>query len=58
MHNEQWNILLIQVDQMIPFLSGAYGHSVVKTPNLDRLVREGVRFDAAYTPHPVCNLMT
>jgi choline-sulfatase len=48
------NILSIQVDQMTPFLTGAYGHPVVKTPNLDRLVREGVRFDAAYTPHPVC----
>jgi choline-sulfatase len=48
------NILLIQADQMTPFLSGAYGHPVVQTPNLDRLVREGVRFDAAYTPHPVC----
>lgn len=48
------NILSIQVDQMTPFLTGAYGHPVVETPNLDRLVREGVRFDAAYTPHPVC----
>ena len=48
------NILLIQADQMTPFLTGAYGHQVVQTPNLDRLVREGVRFDAAYTPHPVC----
>jgi choline-sulfatase len=48
------NILLIQADQMTPFLTGAYGHPVVQTPNLDRLVREGVRFDAAYTPHPVC----
>ncbi len=48
------NILLIISDQMTPFLTGAYGHPVVKTPNLDRLVREGVRFDAAYTPCPVC----
>jgi choline-sulfatase len=49
------NLLLIQADQMTPFLTGAYGHPVVKTPNLDRLVREGVRFDAAYAPHPVCS---
>lgn len=50
----QPNILLIQADQMTPFLTGAYGHPVVQTPNLSRLVQEGVRFDAAYTPHPVC----
>lgn len=48
------NILLVQCDQMTPFLTGAYGHPVVKTPNLDALAREGVRFDAAYSPSPVC----
>ena len=47
------NILLIISDQMTPFLTGAYGHPVVKTPGLDRLVREGIRFDAAYTPCPI-----
>jgi choline-sulfatase len=48
------NILFIIADQLIPFLTGAYGHPVVKTPNLDRLVKKGVRFDAAYSPCPVC----
>jgi len=48
------NILLIMADQMTPFLTGAYGHPVVKTPNLDRLVEQGVRFDAAYTNCPLC----
>ena len=48
------NVLLIMTDQMVPFLTGAYGHPVVKTPNLDRLVQEGVRFDAAYTSCPIC----
>lgn len=41
-------------DQLTPFLTGAYGHKVVKTPNLDKLVEEGIRFDAAYTPCPLC----
>jgi choline-sulfatase len=54
MASDRPNILLIMADQMVPFLTGAYGHPVVKTPNLDRLVREGVRFDAAYSPCPVC----
>ncbi|MDQ3930890.1 MAG: sulfatase-like hydrolase/transferase, partial [Chloroflexota bacterium] len=48
------NILLIMADQLVPFLMGAYGHPVVKTPYLDRLVERGVRFDAAYTPYPLC----
>lgn len=48
------NILLVISDQMVPHLTGAYGHPVVQTPNLDRLRDEGVRFDAAYTPCPIC----
>lgn len=48
------NILVIMADQITPFLLGAYGHDVVQTPNLDRLAARGVRFDAAYTPSPLC----
>ncbi|NED96644.1 choline-sulfatase [Phytoactinopolyspora alkaliphila] len=48
------NVVLIMADQLVPFLTGAYEHSVVKTPNLDRLAARGVRFDAAYTPYPLC----
>lgn len=49
------NILVIMADQMVPMLTGAYGHPVVQTPNLDRLAARGVRFDAAYSPCPVCS---
>jgi choline-sulfatase len=48
------NILLVMADQLVPFLTGAYGHPVVQTPNLDRLAAEGIRFDGAYTPYPLC----
>ncbi len=48
------NILFIMADQLMPFLTGAYGHPVVKTPNLDRMAQLGVRFDNAYTPYPLC----
>lgn len=48
------NILLIMADQLTPFLTGAYGHKGVKTPNLDKLAAEGIRFDSAYSPCPVC----
>lgn len=33
---------------------GCYGNPCVKTPNLDRLAREGVLFERNYTQHPVC----
>ena len=48
------NILFIVSDQMVAALTGAYGHPVVQTPNLERLAAAGVRFDAAYTPFPLC----
>ncbi len=48
------NILLIMADELVATLTGAYGHPVVRTPNLDALVRRGVRFDAAYSPSPLC----
>ena len=48
------NILLIMADQLVPFLMGAYNHPVVKTPHLDGVAERGVRFDAAYTPYPLC----
>lgn len=30
------------------------GHPIVRTPSLDRLAAAGCRFDAAYTPSPIC----
>ena len=52
---ERPNILLVMADQLVPFLTRAYGHPVVRTPALDRLAAEGIRFDAAYTPYPLCS---
>lgn len=48
------NVLLIICDQMVPFLTGTYGHEVVRTPNLDQLADGGVLFKAAYSPNPIC----
>jgi iduronate 2-sulfatase len=51
--DKQPNILLILVDDLKPSL-GAYGDSVAISPNIDRLAREGIRFERAYSNQPVC----
>ena len=48
------NILVVMTDQQVPFLTGAYGNATAITPHLDELAARGVRFDAAYTPFPLC----
>jgi arylsulfatase len=48
------NILLITTDQHNAEILGCAGNPVVKTPNIDRLAAEGVMFDSAFTPHPIC----
>ncbi len=50
----QPNILLIMADQLAPHFTGAYGHGVVQTPNIDALAKRGMRFDAAYCNSPLC----
>jgi len=42
------NILFVLVDDQSPFTLSAYGNTVCKTPNLDRLAAEGMTLDAAY----------
>lgn len=48
------NLLFIFSDQHAQHVAGCYGDEVVATPNLDRIAAEGVRFDNAYCPSPVC----
>ena len=48
------NVLLIMADDLNTDMA-AYGHRLVKTPNLDRLARRAVRFDRAYTQFPLCS---
>lgn len=48
------NVLFIITDQLRSDHTGFGGNSVVKTPNLDRLADESVRFRRAYCAHPLC----
>ena len=47
------NLLLITVDTLRADRLGAYGDDLAATPNLDRLARNGVRFDNCYSPVPL-----
>ena len=48
------NVLFIVTDQLRYDCVGAAGIRPVKTPNMDRLASEGLFFENAYTPLPVC----
>lgn len=51
---ERPNIILCNLDQLRSFEVGCYGNTVIRTPNIDRLAKEGVRFETAVTNFPVC----
>ena len=48
------NVLFIAVDDLRPTI-GAYGDTVIRTPNIDRLARSGVVFLDAHVQQAVCN---
>ena len=52
--NKQPNVLLIITDQQRPDTMGFRGETPCKTPNIDRIAREGISFDRAITPCPLC----
>ena len=48
------NVLVISSDDHAAYAVGAYGNTVIRTPNLDRLAAQGVRFESAYVNCPFC----
>ncbi len=48
------NIIYIYADDMGYGELGAYGQTKIKTPNLDRMSAEGMRFTDHYSSAPVC----
>lgn len=53
-HVARPNVLWIDIDDQSPWYS-SYGHDLVETPNIDALARQGVLFERAYAPTPVCS---
>ncbi len=51
---EKPNVVLIYIDDLGYGDIGAYGCRDIPTPNIDRLVAEGVRFTASYITNPPC----
>ncbi len=49
------NIIFLLTDDQRDNTFGAMGHPFVKTPNVDRLLRQSVRFRNAYIAEPVCS---
>lgn len=48
------NILVVMADQLNPFAVGCYGAEFARTPHIDRLAEQGIRYDAAYSSSPLC----
>ncbi|MBL4574804.1 MAG: sulfatase-like hydrolase/transferase [Opitutaceae bacterium] len=48
------NIIYILTDQHRWDMLGCAGHPTLKTPNIDRLAREGISFTRAFTPTAIC----
>jgi arylsulfatase len=53
-NNKKPNILLIHTDQQRGDCLGVEGHPVLKTPNMDNIAMNGVRFSKFYSPCPSC----
>ena len=46
-------VIFLMTDTTRKDMVGCYGYPKMKTPNLDRLAEEGIRYENAYTCQPV-----
>ncbi|MCC0080515.1 MAG: sulfatase-like hydrolase/transferase [Rhodobacter sp.] len=50
------NVLLIMTDQQRADHLGCMGNSILRTPNIDRIARRGVRFEDCHVVNPICQV--
>jgi arylsulfatase len=48
------NVLIVHTDEQRIDCLGAYGNSEIRTPAIDALAADGVRFTHTFCPYPVC----
>ena len=48
------NLLFLMPDQLRPDFLSCYGADFIETPHIDSLAARGIRFDRAYSTHPIC----
>ena len=51
---DRQNVLIFLTDGHRADCLGCYGNPLLKTPNVDRMARQGIRFDRSYAAHTVC----
>lgn len=48
------NVIFIMTDDHAQHAMSVYGNSLLKTPNMDRIGNEGIRFDQAFVTNSLC----
>ena len=48
------NVLFMPVDDLRPEIFAGYNQKYIKTPNLDKLIKESLVFQRAYCQHALC----
>ncbi|MFT7668312.1 MAG: arylsulfatase A-like enzyme [Planctomycetota bacterium] len=54
--DQDWNVLLVTLDSTRADRLGCYGHLEARTPVLDQLADEGIRFERAIASAPISNV--
>ena len=49
------NVVFILTDNQGAWTLGCYGNPDIRTPNLDKMAAEGIRFTRALSSNPVCS---
>lgn len=52
---ERTNLVFILTDNQGAWTLGSYGNRDIRTPNIDQLAKEGMRFTRAFSSNPVCS---